>query len=600
MLARSIIEKKKKKKKDLEIQNMVKKGAISPVVNLQDGFLSTMFLVPKKGGGLRPIINLKKLNEFIPHHLFKMEGIHMLKDLLKQGDFMAKRSEGRIFRGPNKQIRPKTPEVQVERQDISVQLPAFWAVMCSLGLYQGSNSSLERDGHQAHHLHGRHTDHGGVGDTAKRSHPRCNLPPRESRSCDQLSKIHTGCNEKHRVSRLPGRFRHHGAESPRGQIEEYSRGSEETPDLRAHHGARAVENTWENARSNQGDSHSCPILQAIASGASVCPVQVRPGLQHPTQSVDGSERGVTVVAHPLQPVEWAEPDCEEAECVAGNGRLTNGLGRSMPGRQDRGSLGRREETTHQLPRIDGSVSGLQMLLQGEKKHPCPTEDGQHIGSRLHQQDGRDGVPSPKQPQQAILAMVHGEGHLCTSTAFSRETEQHRGCRIQRDERQIRLETLPPNFPVHQQVRTTGSGPVCISSNHPATDIRERETRPRGLVHGCVYVDLNKYESICQSTVESNRQSPGTDASAESESHSCSSGMEDPSMVPQNTGNVLGLPPNHSQEAQPHPTESCPSHATHSSPTSRVDYLRRRYKEQQLSEEAAELRLSSWRKICKVL
>ena len=75
---------------DLEIQNMVKKGAISPVVNLQDGFLSTIFLVPKKGGGLRPIINLKKLNEFIPHHHFKMEGIHMLKDLLKQGDFMAK------------------------------------------------------------------------------------------------------------------------------------------------------------------------------------------------------------------------------------------------------------------------------------------------------------------------------------------------------------------------------------------------------------------------------------------------------------------------------------------------------------------------------
>jgi hypothetical protein len=40
--------------------------------------------------GHRPIINLKKLNEFIPHHHFKMEGIHMLQDLLKQGDFMAK------------------------------------------------------------------------------------------------------------------------------------------------------------------------------------------------------------------------------------------------------------------------------------------------------------------------------------------------------------------------------------------------------------------------------------------------------------------------------------------------------------------------------
>ena len=41
-------------------------------------------------GGHRPIINLKKLNEFIPHSHFKMEGIHMLKDLLRRGDFLAK------------------------------------------------------------------------------------------------------------------------------------------------------------------------------------------------------------------------------------------------------------------------------------------------------------------------------------------------------------------------------------------------------------------------------------------------------------------------------------------------------------------------------
>ena len=64
---------------DLEMQHKLDKGAISPVVNHQNGFLSTIFLVPKKGGGNRPIINLKRLNEFVPHHYFKMEGIYMLK-----------------------------------------------------------------------------------------------------------------------------------------------------------------------------------------------------------------------------------------------------------------------------------------------------------------------------------------------------------------------------------------------------------------------------------------------------------------------------------------------------------------------------------------
>ena len=58
----------------------------------------------------------------------------------------------------------------MEGQDISVQLPTFWTVMCSLGLYQdnqGSNSSPERGGHQAHHLHRRYADHGRVRDTAE-------------------------------------------------------------------------------------------------------------------------------------------------------------------------------------------------------------------------------------------------------------------------------------------------------------------------------------------------------------------------------------------------------------------------------------------------
>ena len=76
---------------EAEITQMVQKGATSPVEkHTEEGFLSTLFLVPKKDGGHRPIINLKKLNQFILHHHFKMEGIHMLKDLLREGDMMAK------------------------------------------------------------------------------------------------------------------------------------------------------------------------------------------------------------------------------------------------------------------------------------------------------------------------------------------------------------------------------------------------------------------------------------------------------------------------------------------------------------------------------
>ena len=52
-------------------------------------FISNMFLVPKKGGQFRPVINLKALNQFVRPQNFKMEGIQMLKDLFRPGDWLA-------------------------------------------------------------------------------------------------------------------------------------------------------------------------------------------------------------------------------------------------------------------------------------------------------------------------------------------------------------------------------------------------------------------------------------------------------------------------------------------------------------------------------
>ena len=73
-----------------EIIDMLKKGAIHKVSHVQGEFLSNLFLVDKKGGAHRPVINLKHLNAFIPYQHFKMEGLHLLKDLLQEGDYMCK------------------------------------------------------------------------------------------------------------------------------------------------------------------------------------------------------------------------------------------------------------------------------------------------------------------------------------------------------------------------------------------------------------------------------------------------------------------------------------------------------------------------------
>ena len=50
--------------------------------------VSRLFTVPKKSGGLRPVINLKPLNQFLHLQTFKMEDLPDLKVLLEPNDFM--------------------------------------------------------------------------------------------------------------------------------------------------------------------------------------------------------------------------------------------------------------------------------------------------------------------------------------------------------------------------------------------------------------------------------------------------------------------------------------------------------------------------------
>ena len=77
---------------DKEIEEMIQKQAIQsvPPHHHKTSFLSTLFVVPKIGRGQRPVFNLRQLNQFVRYNHFKMEGIHMLRDLVKPNDYMAK------------------------------------------------------------------------------------------------------------------------------------------------------------------------------------------------------------------------------------------------------------------------------------------------------------------------------------------------------------------------------------------------------------------------------------------------------------------------------------------------------------------------------
>ncbi|XP_068742111.1 uncharacterized protein [Montipora capricornis] len=73
---------------DEEITRFLTKGAIRKVSSCPYEFISNIFLVPKKTGDLRPVINLKPLNQFVQRIHFKMENIQMAMNFVSLGDYM--------------------------------------------------------------------------------------------------------------------------------------------------------------------------------------------------------------------------------------------------------------------------------------------------------------------------------------------------------------------------------------------------------------------------------------------------------------------------------------------------------------------------------
>lgn len=81
---------------DEEVKDLLLKGAIFQIPRPIDGFVSNMFSVKKKKDAedepqlWRPIINLKRLNSFVNYEHFKMEGLDLVKFIIRKGDWMVK------------------------------------------------------------------------------------------------------------------------------------------------------------------------------------------------------------------------------------------------------------------------------------------------------------------------------------------------------------------------------------------------------------------------------------------------------------------------------------------------------------------------------
>jgi len=85
-----------------------------------ESFVSQIFLVEKKEGGQRPVINLKCLKSFVKTKHFKMEGLHILP---QENNWMIKiRFEGCIPSNSNSPREPTFPSVSMGTQSLPISV----------------------------------------------------------------------------------------------------------------------------------------------------------------------------------------------------------------------------------------------------------------------------------------------------------------------------------------------------------------------------------------------------------------------------------------------------------------------------------------------
>ncbi len=72
-----------------EVMNLLVKGAIevTPPAQSDSGFYSRYFLVPKKDGGLRPILDLRLLNHALTKRSFRMITLKQILSQIRPGDW---------------------------------------------------------------------------------------------------------------------------------------------------------------------------------------------------------------------------------------------------------------------------------------------------------------------------------------------------------------------------------------------------------------------------------------------------------------------------------------------------------------------------------
>ncbi|VDI63552.1 Hypothetical predicted protein [Mytilus galloprovincialis] len=122
-----------------EVETLLTKRAVEevPVSSIDPGFYSRLFLVSKKTGGMRPVIDLSILNFLYDYSPFQ-NGDQSFNKSFYSSRYVDNipGSDGRLFSCSSLPFIPQIPSVCLEQKGLPIQGSPFWSVNCTTSLYQ--------------------------------------------------------------------------------------------------------------------------------------------------------------------------------------------------------------------------------------------------------------------------------------------------------------------------------------------------------------------------------------------------------------------------------------------------------------------------------
>ena len=184
---------------------LVQKQYVTVMSEGEVGFFSRVFLVPKKSGGFRLVIDLSALNEWLAPVTFTMDTLKVVNETVQEGMWATSLDLSDAYHHiPDSSTVSEIPVFSSRRPQVSPYSTTVWPDVGSVGVHGGSEANKEVDGAVRHHplpISGRLAECAPVSSSMRVSHAGIDASLYATRTPSQRVEVGVRAHTIHSVPR---------------------------------------------------------------------------------------------------------------------------------------------------------------------------------------------------------------------------------------------------------------------------------------------------------------------------------------------------------------------------------------------------------------